>query len=62
MIDRLNAIIVGLRNAVALTVEKLLEKLREANIEIPSESTIGDWGMERGLQGLGGRDNKPKRC
>lgn len=44
MIDRLNAIIVGLRNAVALTVEKLLEKLREANIEIPSESTIGDWG------------------
>lgn len=44
MIDRLNAIITGLRNAVTLTVEKLLERLREENIEVPEERTIGDWG------------------
>ncbi|WP_243666593.1 hypothetical protein [Vulcanisaeta sp. JCM 16159] len=61
MIDRLNAIIAGLRNAVALTVEKLLEKLREANIEIPSESTIGDWGWNV-VSKPWRRDNKPKRC
>ncbi len=44
MIDRLNAIITGLRNAVTLTVEKLLERLKETNIDVPEERTIGDWG------------------
>ncbi len=60
VIDRLNAIITGLRNAVTLTVEKLLERLKEANIEVPEERTIGDWGLERDFQGYGSRYNKPK--
>ncbi|WP_243671378.1 hypothetical protein [Vulcanisaeta sp. JCM 16161] len=63
VIDRLNAIITGLRNAVTLTVEKLLEKLKEANIEVPEEETIGDWGwsviskaMENGIISLSDAD------
>ena len=63
MIDRLNAIITGLRNAVTLTVERLAEKLRALNIEVPSEETIGDWGwgvvskaMEAGIISLSDAD------
>ncbi|GAB6945382.1 hypothetical protein [Vulcanisaeta sp. JCM 14467] len=63
MIDRLNAIITGLRNAVTLTVERLTERLRELNIEVPNEETIGDWGwsviskaMEAGIISLSDAD------
>ena len=63
MIDRLNAIITGLRNAVTLTVERLTERLRELNIEVPNEETIGDWGwsviskaMEAGIISLSNAD------
>ncbi len=46
MIDRLNMIITGLKNAVELTVEKVLVRLREMNAEIAEEETetVGDWG------------------
>ncbi len=63
VIDRLNAIITGLRNAVTLTVERLTERLRELNIEVPNEETIGDWGwsviskaMEAGIISLSDAD------
>ena len=63
MIDRLNAIITGLKNAVTLTVERLTERLRELNIEVPNEETIGDWGwsviskaMEAGIISLSDAD------
>ena len=63
VIDKLNAIITGLKNAVTLTVERLTERLRELNIEVPSEETIGDWGwsviskaMEAGIISLSDAD------
>ncbi len=63
MIDRLNAIITGLRNAVSLTVDGLLRRLREMNIDVPEEETMGDWGwsvvsraMEAGIISLSDAD------
>ncbi|MGC9153600.1 MAG: hypothetical protein ACP5GY_07705 [Vulcanisaeta sp.] len=44
MIDRLNMILTGLKNAITLTVEKPLSRLREMGIEIGEENTMGDWG------------------
>ena len=44
MIDRLNMIISGLRNAVNLTVENVLARLKEMNVELTEEDTAGDWG------------------
>ncbi len=44
MIDRLNMVLTGLKNAITLTVEKLLGRLRELGIEVGEENTMGDWG------------------
>lgn len=44
MIDKLNMILIGLRNAITLTVEKPMAKLREMGIEVGEEGTWGDWG------------------
>ncbi|WP_069807594.1 hypothetical protein [Vulcanisaeta thermophila] len=63
MIDQLNAILNGLKRAVTLTVEKLLEKLRGMGIEVEEENTAGDWGwsvvskaMEAGIISLSDAD------
>ncbi|MGC8607530.1 MAG: hypothetical protein ACP5GZ_03350 [Vulcanisaeta sp.] len=63
MIDRLNMIITGLKNAVNLTVEKVLARLKEMNVEINEEETVGDWGwgviskaMEVGILNLSDAD------
>ncbi|WP_243679728.1 hypothetical protein [Vulcanisaeta souniana] len=44
MIDRLNMIISGLKNAVNLTVENVLARLKEMKVEVTEEDTAGDWG------------------
>ncbi|ADY01401.1 hypothetical protein VMUT_1196 [Vulcanisaeta moutnovskia 768-28] len=63
MIDRLNMIITGLKNAVNLTVEKVLARLKDMNVEINEEETVGDWGwsviskaMEIGILNLSDAD------
>ncbi|MCG2863169.1 MAG: hypothetical protein L7H10_07210 [Vulcanisaeta sp.] len=44
MIDKLNMILNGLRNAIMSTVEKPLGRLRSMGVEVGEEGTMGDWG------------------
>jgi hypothetical protein len=63
MIDKLNMILNGLRNAIMSTVEKPLSRLRSMGVEVGEEGTMGDWGwaviskaMEVGILSLGDAD------